>query len=87
MEESNEYLRAIRRNWPIPLVAMVLGLVAMFFTTPAKPHLTPVAYRATHTILIAQHGGEVNFGAITINQITLFATTGEVPRRVSKKLH
>ena len=84
MEESNEYLRAIRRNWHIPVLAFVLGILAMFFTTPAKPKTTPVAYRAVHTILLKQTGES---SSITTNQLTLFTTVGDVPERVKKLLN
>ena len=84
MEESNEYLRAIRRNWAIPVVAMALGLLAMFFTTPAKPKLKPIAFRAIHTILLNQRGESPT---ISTNQLSLFTTVGEVPKRVADLLH
>ena len=84
MEETNEYLRAVKRLWPIIVIATLLGMAAAFFATPAQVSPLLRTYRATHTMLLNGDGGQV--ATVTFKQLPLFATTGEVPRRVAAKV-
>lgn len=85
MEETNEYLRALKRGWPIVIIAILLGIASVFLTTPAKPAPEQRSYTATNTLLLTGNNGG-NVGTISFNQIPLFATTGEVPKRVAERL-
>ena len=81
MEETNETWRAIRRLWPIIMIATLLGAAAAFFATPAQVAPIIRSYRARTTMLVSNASGQV--GTVTLNQVPLFATTGEVPKRVA----
>lgn len=80
-----DYLRVLRRRWWIPVVCVAIGVVLVFRSTPAEPPPLVTTYRAAHTMLISSDpvsGGTAAL-PIGVNQFALFATTGEVPRRVA----
>ena len=81
MEETNETWRAIKRLWPIIVIATLLGAAAAFFATPAQVAPIIRSYRATTTMLVSN--GSNTIGTISFNQVPLFATTGEVPANVA----
>lgn len=87
--ESSEYLQALKRRWPIVVICALAAAVLAFVLTPApkqRVSVVPAAsqYRAENTMLVRNPGGVV--GTIGFNQVPLFATTGEVPRRAAEKL-
>jgi Mrp family chromosome partitioning ATPase len=86
--EPIDYLRALKRRWPIVAVATLIGAIAAFLTTPAEPTPIERSYLATHTMLVADPtlGIEQRVGTVTLAQVPLFTTTGEVPRRVADQL-
>ncbi len=45
-----------------------------------------MSYQATHTLLLSSTNGNLYTDPVQLNQIQLFATTGEVPERVAKAL-
>ena len=51
--EPVDYLRALKRRWPIVAVATLIGAIAAFLTTPAEPTPIERSYLATHTMLVA----------------------------------
>ncbi len=80
-----DYLRALRRRWWIPMVCVAIGVALVFSSTPAEPPPPVTTYQAAHTLLISSDpasGGSASL-PIGVNQFPLFATTGEVPRRVA----
>ena len=82
MEETNETWRAVRRLWPIIAIATLLGGLAAFFATPSQVRPIIRSYKATTTLLVSNGNGQV--GTVSFNQVPVFATTGEVPRRVAE---
>ena len=81
MEETNETWKAVKRLWPIIVIATLLGAAAAFFATPAQVAPIIRSYRARTTLLVSNPSGQV--GTVSFNQVPLFATTGEVPKRVA----
>ncbi|MEO6122951.1 MAG: hypothetical protein ABIR32_04520 [Ilumatobacteraceae bacterium] len=83
-------LGALRRRWWVILVLAVVGVVAGALPKPAKvaERSSLVTYTATDTLLsndtdVAQSGTT----AVSPNQVPLFATVGEVPKRVKATLN
>ena len=87
MEPVN-YLQALRRRWPIIAIATLIGAAAAFLATPAKPTPVERTYVATQTLVVADPnlGADQLVGTVTLAQVPLFTTTGEVPRRVAEEL-
>ncbi len=86
--EPIDYIRALIRRWPIIAVASLLGALFFFVGTDPKPAPIEVSYRATNTLLVNQafSGSQTLVGSITMAQVPVFATSGEVPRRVAAAL-
>ena len=80
MEETNETWRAVKRLWPLIVLSTLLGGAAAFVATPSTVRPIVRSYRATATMLASNGNGQI--GTVTFNQVPVFATTGEVPRRV-----
>lgn len=85
------YLKILRRRWVVVVLAPLLAIAAGWVTAPRggagriDPQLT---YSATHTLLqeATADSGNANGGAISLGRVQLFATTGEIPRRVVERL-
>lgn len=80
-----EYLRILRRRWPIIAAFVGAALAAAFLTTSVVPVGPPVrSYRATAVIF---NTGELNVpGIANLDTVAALTTVGEVPVRVAKKL-
>jgi len=80
-------LGALRnRWWIIPLLGVVGALLAAIPTPDRVATQTDTTrYRATHTMLLSAEGTEADW-AISPRQVTLFATTGDVPKRVKAEI-
>ena len=81
--ESSSVMVALRRWWWVVLAITALGAAAGAVPEPAKSVSAAVSYNATHTLLVADSTdpNNVTGGYAIFNQIPLFATTGEVPKR------
>ncbi|CAB4862675.1 unannotated protein [freshwater metagenome] len=70
----------------------LLGVLAGAVPAPAKPANSAVetstTWTASHTLLISSSSStqSVNSDPVAINQLQLFAITGEVPKRVAKSI-
>lgn len=80
-----EYLRILRRRWPIIAAIVGAALVAAFLTTSVVPVGPAVrSYRATTVIL---NTGELNVpGIANLDTVAALTTVGEVPVRVAEKI-
>jgi Mrp family chromosome partitioning ATPase/capsular polysaccharide biosynthesis protein len=87
--EPIDYVRGLIRRWPIIAIGAFIGAAFAFVGTDPKPAPATSTFTATHTLLITeptQFGQQPLVGTITFNQVPVFATTGEVPRRVAQEL-
>jgi Mrp family chromosome partitioning ATPase len=81
---NNTALGAIKRRWWIVALFAVIGAAFGAIPQPATVEETATTYVATHTLLLndtaaAQSGQTI----VSANQVTLFATVGEVPARAA----
>jgi len=86
--ESSGVMAALRRWWWVVLAITLLGAAAGAVPSPAKSVAASTTYSATHTLLVADSSDPNNAsgGYAIFNQIPLFATTGEVPKRAAARL-
>ena len=88
--EPNDYVRALVRRWPIIAIGALIGAAIAFLGTDPKPAPIRRTFTATHTLLAtdqSQFNANSPIGTITFAQVPVFATTGEVPRRVAQQLN
>lgn len=87
--EATSILGAIRRRWWIVVLFAFMGAAAGAIPQPEKATIDPtsVSYSAAHTLLISSSSidGSIYSNQL-VNQLQLFAVTGEVPKRVSKAI-
>ena len=85
--EPIEYLRIIRRRWPIVLVLTLLGLAIGYATArPAAASSHTVAtYQATAVLGIPS--GTPDPSGLSLDAMAFFATTGPVPDMTAKVLN
>lgn len=78
--KARDYLKVIRRKWPVIVACALAAGLVMWVVTPAQP--PPVQrvnqYSATATLLVS--------GASSLDRAALFITTGEVPRRAAEQV-
>lgn len=81
-----EYLRILRRRWPVIAAIVGAALAAAFLTTSVVPVGPAVrSYRATTVIL---NTGDLNVpGIANLDTVAALTTVGEVPVRVAKKIN
>lgn len=85
-----EYVRALRRRWPVVAACVAVALLLGFFMTRGTGGARgtrPSAYRAT-VVLIDSRYDPTSFGTRTVNLATVaaIAKVGEVPARVARAL-
>lgn len=84
--DRDSVLGALRRYWWAALALAVFGLVLGALPQPATKADSQVTYSAAHTLLVSSDSGSIYNDPVALNQLVLFATTGEVPSRAAKKL-
>jgi Mrp family chromosome partitioning ATPase len=76
-------LGAIRRRWWIIVLMAIIGAIFGALPEPEKVEEQVRTFSATHTMLLNNElSNQVSTSAISPEQVSLFATTGEVPARV-----
>jgi capsular exopolysaccharide synthesis family protein len=80
-----EYLRILRRRWPIIAAIVGAALAAAFLTTSVVPVGPTIrSYRATTVIL---NTGELNVpGIANLDTVAALTTVGQVPARVAERI-
>ena len=84
--ESETTLGSLRRRAWIVVLFTALGVALGALPQPQLAQDATISYQATHVLLLSSTTGNLYSDPIQLNQIQLFATTGEVPRRVAAKL-
>jgi Mrp family chromosome partitioning ATPase len=87
--DTKAVLDALRRRWWVFLALAVLGTVVAALPSPKKStDVTVTSWNAAHTLLLSSTSATetIYSDPVTFNQLQLFATTGEVPKRVADAL-
>jgi succinoglycan biosynthesis transport protein ExoP len=86
--EPIEYIRILLRRWPLIAVCALIGAGFAFAGTDPEPEPIRETYLAKHTLLSSanEFGSQQLIGTITLTQVPIFATTGEVPRLAAEQL-
>ncbi len=78
---------AIRRRWWIIILMAIVGAAVGALPEPEKVEEQVRTFSATHTLLLNNETAtEQASAAISPNQVTLFATVGEVPSRAAEAI-
>ena len=87
--EARIVLDGIRRRWWVVLSMVVLGALVGALPAPKTATDTVNRWNAGHTLLLSNSAdvGTIQSNPVSLNQIKLFAVTGEVPKRAAEKLN
>ena len=81
-----EYLRILRRRWPVIAAIVGAALAAAWLTTTVVPVGPPIRFYEATTVIL--NTGELNVpGIANLNTVAALTTVGEVPRRVAEKIN
>jgi Mrp family chromosome partitioning ATPase/capsular polysaccharide biosynthesis protein len=84
--ESESFISTLRRRAWIVVLFAVLGVALGAVPQPQQAQDATISYTATHVLLLSSSNGNLYTDPVQLNQIVLFASTGEVPQRVAAKL-
>lgn len=89
--DRDTVIGALRRRWWVIVALAVLGALAGALPNPSTTADSPVQntdWLASHTLLVSNTspGQNVYNDPTTFNQLQLFATVGEVPKRVAEEI-
>ena len=85
--EPIEYLRIIRRRWPVVVVLMLLGLVIGYATArPASAATSHSAASYQATAILGIPSGTADPSGLSLDTMAFFATSGRVPDMTAKAL-
>lgn len=76
--ELIQYLRILRRGWPVIVLLTLVGVGVGWYTTPSGGEAPTTFYRGTHTLLTTDREG--------VTRTAYLLTVGEVPVRVATLL-
>ena len=84
-------LGALRRRWWVVVAMALLGVLAGALPSPATTKAAETdantKWTASHTLLISDSSSQGSYvNSVATNQLQLFATTGEVPKRVAQSI-
>ncbi len=79
-------LQAFRRYWWVCLLFGVAGMALGAIPQPATTTDSTVRYTAQYVMLMGTDDPNDLYGAGIVNQIEVYATSGEVPKRVATRL-
>ena len=84
--EPIEYLRIIRRRWPVVVVLMLLGLGIGYATARPAAAVTrsPASYQAT--AILGVPSGSADPSGLSLDAMAFFATSGPVPDMTARVL-
>jgi len=85
--EPIEYLRSIRRRWPVVVVLMLLGLVIGYATArPASAATSHSAASYQATAILGIPSGTADPSGLSLDTMAFFSTSGPVPDMTAKAL-
>ena len=83
--ESNSTVGALKRRWWVIVLFALIGGVLGALPQPAKVEEQVRTFTATHTMLLNDQTS-TTASTISPEQVTLFAGTGEVPKRTAEAI-
>lgn len=85
---AQDYWKVIRRKWPVMVACAVAAGLVMWLITPANPPevIRVTNYTATSTVLVDSVSDATGMPGASLDRVSLFITTGEVPRRVAERV-
>jgi capsular exopolysaccharide synthesis family protein len=86
---SRDYLKVIRRKWPVMVACSLAAGLVMWLITPANPPevIRVTDYTATSILLVNSAPGQDGVSpGVSLDRVALFVTTGDVPRRVAERV-
>ena len=86
---SRDYIKVIRRKWPVIVATALAAGLVMWLITPANPPevIRVTNYTSTATLLVNPTANEDGAsGGVSLDRVALFVTSGDVPRRVAEKV-
>lgn len=95
----HDFIKILRQRWWVILLCTFVAAGAMFAATPARTDTTQRigSYTATTTLLVGHRAADPeptrpgspapSYERVSLPRISLFITTGEVPRRAAAKLN
>ena len=84
--EPVEYARLIRRRWRVVAACCLVSAVAVWVVSPATPAARLPEFVAEHTVIRDAGADASTTPPQALATVGLLARTGEVPRRVAKRL-
>ncbi|MGH9177606.1 MAG: AAA family ATPase [Acidimicrobiales bacterium] len=84
--QAIDYLRVLRRRWPVVLACVVAALIPAWMAEPARTSRPVRTFEATHTLIRAVDEGGGPVPTRGLSRSALLTTTGEVPRLVAERL-
>jgi Mrp family chromosome partitioning ATPase len=86
--QRDTFLGALKRRWWVVAAAFLIGIVAGAAPSPSKARDVAQAYEATHTLLLTSNdpSGAIISDTLNLSEVELYASAGEVPRRVAAEL-
>jgi capsular exopolysaccharide synthesis family protein len=87
---AREYVKVIRRKWPVIVACSLAAAVVMWMITPAQP--PPVervtSYTATATLLVDTPTRPTDEAPaqVSLDRMALYITTGEIPARAAQRV-
>ncbi len=90
----HDFVKVVRQRWIVILLCTLVAAAVMFLVTPARTDTTQRigSYTATATLLVGtrpdaqQTTGPIGLEQVSLGRISLFITTGEIPKRSAAKL-
>ena len=81
-----EYLRILRRRWPVIAAIVAAALAAAWLTTTVVPVGPPIRFYEATTVIL--NTGELNVpGIANLDTVAALTTVGEVPKQVAEKIN
>lgn len=84
--EPVEYARLIRRRWRVVAACCLVSAVAVWVVSPATPAARLPEFVAEHTVIRDADVDAANAPPQALATVGLLAKTGEVPKRVAKRV-
>jgi len=84
--EPIEYLRIIRRRWPVVIVLVLLGLGIGYATARPAAATTPPPARYQATTILGVPSGSADPSGLSLDAMAFFATSGPVPDMTARAL-
>lgn len=82
----HDFIKVVRERWIVIVAATLVAAAVMWLVTPANTDTTRKvgSYTATATLLVSVRQGGA--GAVSLDRVKLFITTGDIPIKAAERL-